>query len=185
MGFQNTINNALGAVGAAATLGKHMINQKEQLANQEKELANQKEASNIEKSKLELKLADQEDEAYKAQMADALSTQDIKAQMQKDLDPKIAGPVAEGKIDENSYLYAKQNQAIIKAQDEYDLYQKQKDSYLKGDRKTKPSSKRLDMANRALREASEAVMAKEQLQRNLEMAMKRVGITQKALEGVK
>lgn len=49
MGFQNSINNMLGAAGAAATLGKHMKNQKEQLVNQEKELEKQNEANKIAK----------------------------------------------------------------------------------------------------------------------------------------
>ena len=39
MGFQNSINNMLGTAGAVATLGKHIMNQEEQLLNQQKEIA--------------------------------------------------------------------------------------------------------------------------------------------------
>ena len=39
MGFKNSINTAIGTAGAVATLGKHIMNQEEQLLNQKKELA--------------------------------------------------------------------------------------------------------------------------------------------------
>lgn len=38
MGFQNTINNTIGAVGAAATLGRHIMNQNKELLAKEAEL---------------------------------------------------------------------------------------------------------------------------------------------------
>ncbi len=63
MGFQNTINNMLGAAGAAVALGKHIKNQEEQLANQEaqkglqaKEFANEARKNAEEQKKIENKI---------------------------------------------------------------------------------------------------------------------------------
>ena len=41
MGFQNTINNALGAAGAAVALGKHISNQNKQIELEEAKLPEQ------------------------------------------------------------------------------------------------------------------------------------------------
>ena len=49
MGFQNSINNMLGAAGAAATLGKHMKNQNKAIEEQKETVAKQEEANNIAK----------------------------------------------------------------------------------------------------------------------------------------
>lgn len=182
MGFQNSINNMLGAAGAAATLGKHMKNQKEQLANQEKELSNQKEASNIEKSKLELRLAEQQEEVHKAEQALSANSLAVSKEMQKDLDPDVA---SNPELNEDSYLELKQKKAGELAAAEMKDFSDRKNAYLMGAQKAKPSSKNLDKANQAFMEAKQAIMARRQLQFDLEAAKKRMNITQKSLEGVK
>lgn len=49
MGFQNSINNALGAVGAAVTIGKHISNQNKAVEEQKEAVAKQEEANKIAK----------------------------------------------------------------------------------------------------------------------------------------
>ena len=49
MGFQNSINNALGAAGAAVTLGKHISNQNKAVEEQKNAVAKQEEANKIAK----------------------------------------------------------------------------------------------------------------------------------------
>ena len=182
MGFQNSINNMLGAAGAAATLGKHIKNQEEQLANQEKELVNQEKNKEIGKANLELKLAEQQEEVRKAGHALNANSLDISKKMQEDLDPEVAG---NPELDEDSYLKLKQKQAGDLAAAEMKDFSNRKLAYEMGAQKAKPSSKRLDKANEAFMEAKEAVMARRQLKFDLDTAKKKVMITRKALEGVK
>ena len=182
MGFQNSINNMLGTAGAAATLGKHMKNQKESLANQEKELAAQEKNKEIGKANLELKLAEQQEEVHKAEQALSANSLAVSKEMQKDLDPDVAG---NSELNEDSYLELKQKKAGDLAAAEMKDFSERKLAYEMGAQKAKPSSKRLDKANQAFMEAKDAVMARLQLKFDYESAKKKMGITQKALEGVK
>ena len=172
----------LGTAGAAATLGKHMKNQKESLANQEKELAAQDKNKEIGKANLELKLAEQQEEVYKAEKALSGDSLRISKEMQKDLDPDVAGNTG---LDEDSYLELKQKKAGDLAFAAFKDFSDRKLDYEFGIQKAKPSSKNLDKANEAFMEAQQAVMARRQLKFDLEAAKKRMSITQKALEGVK
>ena len=182
MGFQNSVNNMLGAAGAATTLGRHMKNQQEQLVNQEKEISNQNKNREIGKANLELKLAQQEEEAFRAEQALNANSLEVSKAMQKDLDPAVAG---NSDLTEDSYLELKQKQAAEVAEKEMKDFADRKQAYLIGPQKAKPSSKNLDKANKAFMEAKQAVMARRQLHFDLESAQKRIEITKKALEGVK
>ena len=175
MGFQNSINNMLGTAGAVATLGKHMQNQKESLANQEQN-------REIGKANLELKLAEQQEEAYKAEKALNANTLEVTKEMQKDLDPDVSG---NSDLDEDSYLELKQKKAGDLAFAAFKDFSDRKLAYEMGAQKAKPSSKNLDKANEAFMEAQQAVMARRQLKFDLESAKKRMDITKKSLEGVK
>ena len=106
----------------------------------------------------------------------------VSKEMQKDLDPDVAG---NSELDEDSYLEFKQKKAGDLAAAEMKDFSDRKLAYEFGAKKAKPSSKRLDKANQAFMEAKDAVMARRQLKFDLEAAKKRMSITQKALEGVK
>ena len=182
MGFQNSINNALGAVGAAVTLGKHISNQNKAIEEQKNATAVQEKNKEIGKANLELKLADQQEEVHKAEQALSANSLAVSKEMQKDLDPDVAG---NSELNEDSYLELKQKKAGELAAAEMKDFSDRKNAYLMGAQKAKPSSKNLDKANQAFMEAKQAIMARRQLQFDLEAAKKRMGITQKALEGVK
>ena len=182
MGFQNSINNMLGTAGAAATLGKHIKNQNKAIEEQKNATAVQEKNKEIGKANLELKFAEQQEEAYKAEQALNANSLEISKKMQKDLDPDVAG---NPDLDEDSYLELKQKKAGELAAAEMKAFSERKLAYEMGAQKAKPSSKNLDKANQAFMEAKDAVMARRQLKFDLEAAKKRMGITQKALEGVK
>ena len=182
MGFQNSINNMLGTAGAAATLGKHIKNQNKAIEEQKNATAVQEKNKEIGKANLELKLAEQQEEAYKAEQALNANSLEVSKAMQKDLDPDVAGNTG---LDEDSYLEFKQKKAGELAAAEMKDFSEKKLAYEMGAQKAKPSSKNLDKANQAFMEAKDAVMARRQLKFDLEAAKKRMGITQKALEGVK
>ena len=190
MGFQNSINNALGAAGAAATLGRHMINQNKAIEEQKNATAVQEKNKEIGKANLELKLGEQQEEAYKAEQALNANSLEVSKQMIKDMDPAIAEAQAKAfekgeTLNEDQYLELKQKLAGEAAAAAEKDFNDRKLIYEWGVQKAKPSSKRFDMAQKAFMEAKEAVMARRQLHFDLEAAKKRMGITQKALEGVK
>ena len=182
MGFQNSINNMLGTAGAVAGLSKHMKNQNKAIEEQKNATAVQEKNKEIGKANLELKLAEQQEEAYKAEQALNANSLAVSKEMQKDLDPDVAG---NPDLNEDSYLELKQKKAGDLADAAMKDFSDRKLKHEWGVQKAKPSSKRLDKANQALMEAKDAVMARRQLKFDLEAAKKRMGITQKALEGVK
>ena len=166
MAIQNSINAMLGTVAGAAAMGKHV--------------SEQSKANELEKSKLKLKLSEEEEAAYKAEHDLNANSLEISKEMQKDLDPEVTSRTD---LDENSYLELKQDLAAEKAKEAMKDFSQRKDDYLLGVQKSKPSSKRLDMANKAFMEASDAVMARRQLNYNVDMAKKRIAITKQALGG--
>ena len=182
MGFQNSINNMLGTAGAAATLGKHIKNQNKAIEEQKNATAVQEKNKEIGKANLELKLSEQQEEAYKAEQALNANSLEVSKAMQKDLDPDVAG---NSELNEDSYLELKEKKAGELAAAEMKDFSERKLAYEMGAQKAKPSSKNLDKANQAFMEAKDAVMARRQLKFDLETAKKKMGITQKALEGVK
>ena len=182
MGFQNIINNMLGTAGAIAGLGKHMKNQNKAIEEQKNATAVQEKNKEIGKANLELQLAEQQEEAYKAEQALNANSLEVSKKMQKDLDPDVAG---NPDLNEDSYLELKQKKVGELAAAEMKDFSDRKLAYEMGAQKAKPSSKNLDKANEAFMEAKQAIMARRQLQFDLEAAKKRIGITKKALEGVK
>ena len=182
MGFQNSINNMLGTAGAVAGLSKHMKNQDKAIEEQKNAIALQERNKEIGKANLELKLAEQQEEAYKAEKALNADTLAVFKEMQKDLDPDVAG---NSELDEDSYLELKQKKAGDLAYEAMKDFSNRKLAYEMGAQKAKPSSKNLDKANEAFMEAQQAVMARRQLKFDLESAKKKMDITKKSLEGVR
>ena len=182
MGFQNSINNMLGTAGAVAGLSKHMKNQNKAIEEQKNATALQEKNREIGKANLELKLEEQKEEAYKAEQALNANSLAVSKEMQKDLDPDVAG---NSELNEDSYLEFKQKKAGELAAAEMKDFSERKLAYEWGAQKAKPSSKNLDKANEAFMEATQAVMARRQLKFDLESAKKRMYITKKSLEGVK
>lgn len=162
MGFQNSINSALGAAGAAAALGKHMKNQKEALVNQEKEL--------------EVKKVAAEQEQYNAEQALKQNTSDIAHKM-----------TLEGRSDE---LLAKEGETPAQAEaravqdyleDQSDIAENKYQEILDKAKNPTKNNKRLEMARVAADEAQAAIDARENLKFNLDIATKKLN----ALKGVK
>lgn len=162
MGFQNTINNALGAAGAAAALGRHMINQKEALVNQEKEL--------------EVKKVAAEQEQYNAEQALKQNTSDIAHKM-----------TLEGRSDD---LVAKEGETPAQAEaravqeyleDQSDIAENKYQEILDKAKNPTKNNKRLEMARVAADEAQAAIDARENLKFNLDIATKKLNV----LKGVK
>lgn len=162
MGFQNSINSALGAAGAAAALGKHMKNQKEALVNQEKEL--------------EVKKVAAEQEQYNAEQALKQNTSDITHKM-----------TLEGRSDE---LVAKEGETPAQAEaravqdyleDQSDIAENKYQEILDKAKNPTKNNKRLEMARVAADEAQAAIDARENLKFNLDIATKKLNV----LKGVK
>ena len=166
--IQNSFNAMLGTVAAGAAAGKH--------------LKNQSEANELKKAELGVELRNEQEAVYQAGQALNANSLEVSKEMQKDLDPAVAG---NPDLDEDSYLELKQEQAGKVAEAAMKEFSDRKLKYEMGAQKTKPSSKRLDMANKAFMEARDAVMARRQLKYDLDMAKRKVDVTRKALEGVK
>ena len=166
--IQSSINQALGTSTGATVAAKH--------------LSNQKAANELKKAELGVELTKEQEAVYQAGQALNANSLEVSKEMQKDLDPAVAG---NPNLTEDSYLELKQKQAGEVAEAAMKDFSDRKLAYEMGAQKTKPSSKRLDMANKAFMEAKDAVMARRQLKYDLDMAKKRVDVTRKALEGVK
>lgn len=171
MGFQNSINSALGAAGAAAALGRHMKNQKEALVNQEKEL----EVKKIDAEK-ELNIAQNELEKNNFDISTKMETdKDLTEDQRKELKGLEAGK------DIDRYLEMKSDKALSAAADASSDFKSELDKYNSGEQKSFPSSKRLKMMKQALQERNDEITARKTLQANVELQKKKLEV----LKGVK
>lgn len=164
MGFQNSINSALGSVGAAAALGRHMKNQQEALVNQEKEL--------------EVKKVEAEQEQYNAEQALKQNTNDITHKMTlegraDELLPKKGENISPAQAEARGVQNYLEDQSEI-AEDKY------QEILAKAKNPTK-NNKRLEMARVAADEKQAEIDARENLKFNLDIATKKLN----ALKGVK
>lgn len=171
MGFQNSINSALGAAGAAAALGKHIMNQNKELANQNKEL----EVKKIDAEK-ELDIANNELEKNNFNISTKMETDmDLTEEQRKELKGLEAGK------DIDRYLEMKSDKALLDAADANHEFNSGLDRYNSGEQKEFPDSKRLEMMKQALIERNDEITARNTLKKNVEIQRKKL----EALKGVK
>lgn len=163
MGFQNSINSALGTAGAAATFGRHMINQKEALVNQEKEL--------------EVKKVEAEQEQYNAEQALKQNTSDIAHKMT--LEGRSDELVAAKKGETPAQTEARAVQEYL--EDQSDIAESKYQEILSNAKNPTKNNKRLEMARVAADEKQAEIDARENLKFNLDIATKKLN----ALKGDK
>ena len=168
MSFTNQALGTLGSLAAVSTMSQSV--------------SNQNKANELKKAELGVQLKNEQEAVYNAGQALNANSLEVSKEMQKDLDPEVAG---NSELNEDSYLELKQKQAEEVAKAAMKDFSDRKLAYEMGAQKSKPSSKRLDMANKAFMEAKDAVEARRQLKYDLEMAKQKVAITRQALEGVK
>lgn len=174
--IQNSMNAMLGTAAAAAAAGKHISNQNKEIT--------------LKKAELGVELKNRQEAVYQAGQALHANDLEVSKEMIKDTDPEVAAAQAKAQekgetLTEDQYLELKQKQALEEAASAEKDFNNRKLLYEWGTQKTKPSSKRLDMANKAFMERKDAVMARRQLKYDLDMAKRKVEITRQALEGVK
>lgn len=168
MSFTNQALGTLGSLAAVSTMSQSV--------------SNQNKANELKKAELGVQLKNEQEAVYQAGQALNANSLEVSKEMVKDLDPEVAG---NSELNEDTYLELKQKQAEEVAKAAATDFSNRKLAYEMGAQKSKPSSKRLDMANKAFMEAKDAVEARRQLKYDLEMAKKKVAITRQALEGVK
>ena len=146
--IQSEINSTISAVAGAAVGAKH-------LSNQAKANELETKANDLKKAELGVELTNRQEDVYQAGQALNANSLEVSKEMQKDLDPEVAN---NPNLNEDSYLELKQEQAGKAAEAAMKDFSDRKLAYEMGAQKTKPSSKRLDMANKAFMEAKDAVM---------------------------
>lgn len=159
MSFQGTINQGIGTVGALAGIKKVAQGQKESIAEQ-------KESNAIASKELEANKLEAEQIAFNAKDELAKMDQDIMDKAYREGGPTNVGPVDEILIRNREQASTQLDQAQ-KEFDERDM------NYHLGVSKSKPSSKQLEKAQIAFREAEDAIVARKNLMFNVEIAKKR------------
>lgn len=159
MSFQGTINQAIGTVGAVA--GVKRVVQGQQQGNKLAEESNTIANKELEANKLEA-----EQIAFNAKDELAKMDQDIMDKAYREGGPTNVGPVEEI-LDRNREQASAKLDEAQKEFDERDM------NYHLGVSKSKPSSKQLEKAQIAFREAEDAIVARKNLMFNVEIAKKR------------
>lgn len=103
MGFQNTINSAIGAVGAAAALGRHISNQ-----NKQNELAKEADRSNINS---ELSKLDEQERELNSSIEDEMAEDPI---VEHTLDTNTGENSVDVVTDKEKYLNSKLDDSKMK-----------------------------------------------------------------------
>lgn len=159
MSFQSGVNQAIGTIGAVAGVKKVVQGQKESIAEQ-------KESNAVANKELEANRLEAEQIAFNAKDELAKMDQDIMDKAYREGGPTNVGP-AEEILNRNREQASAQLDEAQKEFDERDM------NYHLGVSKNKPSSKRLEKAQIALREAEDAIVARKNLMFNIEITKKR------------
>lgn len=159
MSFQSGVNQAIGTIGAVAGVKKVVQGQQEgnKLAEESNTIANKE----LEANKLEA-----EQLAFKAEDELAKMDQDIMNKAYREGGPSNVGSAKEI-LDRNREQASAQLDEAQKEFDERDM------NYHLGVSKNRPSSKRLEKAQIAFREAEDAIVARKNLMFNMEITKKR------------
>ncbi len=143
--IQNSINQTLGTLAGAATMGKHISNQNKEL---------------------NVKKIEAEQEQFNAN--EALLKNEAKYLNEQELEKGLANVT-----DADSYLSGKSDEAEA-AYDKASTEKMKRDfAYEMGIQKNKPSSKRLEKAMQAYENVQDEITARQNLKFNLEIARKK------------
>lgn len=166
--IQNSINQAVGTIGAVAGIRRVVKGQQEGNKLAEETNAKQDEANAIAKANLQVKAIEAEKEEKNAQ--DALLKNDS-AIIDKEVSEK---GYANAITDPDKALDARYGEAKAQWDEASKEYENKMAEYeLFQTRKTKPSSKRLDKANTAMNELNDEIAARANLKFDLEIAKKK------------
>lgn len=168
MSFQGTINQAIGTIGAAASIKRVVQGQQEGNKLAEETNANQEEANAIAKANLQAKALEAEKEEMNAKGAllkndSAITDREVaeKGYVNAITDPDKA---LDARYGEAKAQWDEASKDYEKRMAEYELFHTQK---------SKPSSKRLDKANIAMNELNDEIAARANLKFDLEIAKKK------------